>query len=342
MSIEVVILPVADPDRSLRFYRDQVGFALDVDYAPAPGFRVIQLTPEGSHASIQFGVGLTDAPAGSVRGLYLVVPDIEACRAELIGRGVTVGEIRHKDTDGGWRGGFLPGTDPDRGDYASFADFRDPDGNAWVLQERNHQRGGGGVVAARKTSPDRVGAFSDGVFAVLITILVLELKPPKSYTFNALLPEWPTGLSYVVSYVFIAIVWVNHHHLFGYAQVATPRLVWSNFAHLFSVSLIPITTEWIADSRLAAAPVVLYASVFVLVNITYLALCQEVVDRPAHEDLTQRVRRLLRMRSFITIGVFAAAAVVALWWPAVGMVLICVCLAGYLRPDVPNVKKVEP
>lgn len=197
-------------------------------------------------------------------------------------------------------------------------------------------------MAAQKTSPDRVGAFSDGVFAVVITILVLELKPPKSYTFNALLPEWPTGLSYVVSYVFIAIVWVNHHHLFGYAEVATPRLVWSNFAHLFSVSLIPITTEWIADSRLAAAPVTLYASVFVLVNITYLALCQEVVDRPAQEGLTQRVRRLLRMRSFITIGVFAAAAVVALWWPEIGMVLICLCLAGYLRPDVPNAKKVEP
>lgn len=196
-------------------------------------------------------------------------------------------------------------------------------------------------MAAQKTSPDRVGAFSDGVFAVLITILVLELKPPKTYTFTALLPEWPTGLSYVVSYVFIAIVWVNHHHLFGYAEVATPRLVWSNFAHLFSVSLIPITTEWIADSRLAPAPVALYASVFVLVNITYLALCQEVIDRPAHEGLTARVRRLLHMRSFITIGVFAAAAVVALWWPAVGMVLICLCLAGYLRPDVPHAKKVE-
>ena len=75
---EVVILPVSDPDRSLRFYRDQVGFDLDVDYAPAPEFRVIQLTPEGASTSIQFGVGLTDAPAGSVRGLYLVVPDIEA------------------------------------------------------------------------------------------------------------------------------------------------------------------------------------------------------------------------------------------------------------------------
>ena len=196
-------------------------------------------------------------------------------------------------------------------------------------------------MAARKTSPDRVGAFSDGVFAVLITILVLELKPPKAYTFSALLPEWPTGLSYVVSYVFIAIVWVNHHHLFGYAEVATPQLVWSNFAHLFSVSLIPITTEWIADSRLAAAPVTLYASVFVLVNITYLALCQEVVDRPAHEDLNQRMRRLLQMRSFFTIGVFAVAAVIALWWPVAGMVLICLCLAGYLRPDVPAAKKAD-
>ncbi|MGZ4585671.1 MAG: TMEM175 family protein [Mycobacterium sp.] len=197
-------------------------------------------------------------------------------------------------------------------------------------------------MVARKASPDRVGAFSDGVFAVIITILVLELKPPTAHSFSALLPLWPTGLSYVVSYLFIAIVWVNHHHLFSYAELATPRLVWSNFAHLFSVSLIPITTEWIADSRLAAAPVALYAFVFVLVNITYLALCREVVDRPAHEDLTDRMRRLLRMRSFITVGVFTTAGVAALWWPLLGMALICLCLIGYLRPDVPTPKKVEP
>jgi uncharacterized membrane protein len=179
-----------------------------------------------------------------------------------------------------------------------------------------------------------VSLFSDAVFAVLITILVLELKPPSAATFDALLPLWPTGLSYAVSYLFIAIVWVNHHHLFSYAEVATPRLVWSNFAHLFSVSLIPFTTEWIADSRLAAAPVTMYAAIFVLVNVTYLALCWEAVDRPAHEDVSQRMRRLLRMRSFITIGVFAAAAVVALRWPVVGIAMICLCLVGYLRPEV--------
>ena len=136
---EVVILPVSDPDRLLRFYRDQVGFDLDVDYAPTPEFRVIQLTPEGASTSIQFGVGLTDAPVGSLRGLYLVVPDIEASRRELAERGVDVSEVRHKDTGGGgWQGAYVAGLDPDRTDYATFADFRDPDGNAWVLQERGH------------------------------------------------------------------------------------------------------------------------------------------------------------------------------------------------------------
>ena len=137
--LEVVILPVSDPDRSLEFYRDKVGFELDVDYAPTAEFRVIQLTPQGASTSIQFGVGLTDAPVGSVRGLYLVVADIEAGRRELTDRGVDVGEVRHKDQgEDGWHGGFLPGVDPDRADYASFADFADPDGNAWVLQERGH------------------------------------------------------------------------------------------------------------------------------------------------------------------------------------------------------------
>ena len=135
---EVVILPVSDPDEALRFYRDQVGFDLEVDYAPAPQFRVLQVTPPGSATSVQFGVGLTDAPIGPVR-LYLVVADIDAARSELISRGVAVGDIRHKDTEGGWRGGFLPGLDPTRADYASFADFRDPDGNTWVLQERGHR-----------------------------------------------------------------------------------------------------------------------------------------------------------------------------------------------------------
>jgi catechol 2,3-dioxygenase-like lactoylglutathione lyase family enzyme len=138
-SLEVVVLPVSDPDKSLDFYRNKLGFALDVDYSPANGFRVIQLTPEGSSTSIQFGFGLTDAPPGSVKGLYLVVGDIAAARDDLVDRGVGVSPIRHKDVEGGqWLGRFRLGADPDRADYSSFADFTDPDGNAWIIQERGH------------------------------------------------------------------------------------------------------------------------------------------------------------------------------------------------------------
>lgn len=138
-TLEVVILDVADVDRSLRFYTESVGFALDVDYHPTAGFRVVQVTPPGSACSVQFGVGLDPAvPTGASRVTYLVVEDLEAARAELAGRGVDVREVRHKSPVDTWQGGWEPGVDPEHRDYASFAQFSDPDGNVWVLQERGH------------------------------------------------------------------------------------------------------------------------------------------------------------------------------------------------------------
>ena len=106
-----------------------------------------------------------------------------------------------------------------------------------------------------KATPERLSMFSDGVFAVLITVLVLDVHPPAFPTFTSFLSLWPTWLSYAVSYLFIAIVWINHHHLLRYATAATPRLMWSNFAHLFSVSLLPLSTAWMAVSELAPQPV---------------------------------------------------------------------------------------
>ncbi|MFJ7219107.1 VOC family protein [Amycolatopsis sp. NPDC098790] len=136
--LEVLTLPVADVDRAVRFYTEQLGFGLDVDYAPNDGFRVVQLTPPGSAASIQLGVGLTAAAPGSARDHYLVVADLEAAHAELAARGVPVGEPRHKKS-ADWQGDFAPGVDPDRRDYASFFGFADPDGNTWIVQERGYR-----------------------------------------------------------------------------------------------------------------------------------------------------------------------------------------------------------
>jgi catechol 2,3-dioxygenase-like lactoylglutathione lyase family enzyme len=138
-SVEVITLPVNDVDRALRFYVDRVGFTLDVDYAPNDAFRVVQLTPPGSACSIQIGKGPTDAPAGSLRNIYLVVTDLEAARSRLLERGVEVGAIRHKVPIDAWDGGFAAGLDASHRDYASFADFSDPDGNRWVLQERGYR-----------------------------------------------------------------------------------------------------------------------------------------------------------------------------------------------------------
>lgn len=137
--LQVLTLPVGEVDRAVAFYTRQVGFTLDVDYHPTPAFRVVQLTPPGSACSVQFGVGLTDAPPGSARSSYLVVTDIEAACRELGERGVAVGDIRHKSPVEAWEGDWAPGADPDRRDYASLADFADPDGNTWVLQEIGHR-----------------------------------------------------------------------------------------------------------------------------------------------------------------------------------------------------------
>jgi TMEM175 potassium channel family protein len=155
------------------------------------------------------------------------------------------------------------------------------------------------MAVLHRATPERLSAFSDGVFAVLITVLVLELRPPELPTFKAFLLLWPTWLSYAVSYLFIAIVWTNHHYVMRYATEATPRLLWFNFAHLFSMSLLPLSTAWMAVSRLAPQPVAFYATVFFL----------------------------------------GMAALVALKYPLAGLGICICCLIVYLRPDPPGVRE---
>jgi predicted enzyme related to lactoylglutathione lyase len=127
--IEAITLPVADVDRAKAFY-EQAGWHLDVDAEPAPGMRVVQLTPPGSDCSITFGIGMDQSAPGSYRATYLVVGDIEAAHRDLKERGIPVSNIYHYGPEG-----EAPGADPNHADYGSYATFTDPDGNTWLVQE---------------------------------------------------------------------------------------------------------------------------------------------------------------------------------------------------------------
>jgi catechol 2,3-dioxygenase-like lactoylglutathione lyase family enzyme len=127
---ELTVIPVSDVDRAKAFYAEKLGFNVDVDHRAGDSFRVVQLTPPGSAASITIGTGLTKATPGSYEGMHLVVTDIEAARAELAGRGVDVSEPFHFGAEG-----QAPGLHPERADYGTFLTFADPDGNRWLIQE---------------------------------------------------------------------------------------------------------------------------------------------------------------------------------------------------------------
>jgi catechol 2,3-dioxygenase-like lactoylglutathione lyase family enzyme len=139
LKLEAIVIPVADVDRSKTFY-DALGWRLDADFAFENGFRVVQYTPPGSPTSIQFGTQVTTATPGSAQGLYLVVSDLETAREELAGRGVEVSKVFHVETPGAQfqpdgSDGRVGGPAEDRASYGTFATFRDPDGNGWLLQE---------------------------------------------------------------------------------------------------------------------------------------------------------------------------------------------------------------
>ena len=128
--LELVVVPVSDVDRAKAFYTDNAGFELLVDHAAGDDFRVVQLSPKGSACAIAFGVGLKGGEPGSVKGLHLIVDDIEAARADLADRGTAVSELFHFES-----GRQVSGPDPARASYGTFFSFDDPDGNGWLVQE---------------------------------------------------------------------------------------------------------------------------------------------------------------------------------------------------------------
>jgi catechol 2,3-dioxygenase-like lactoylglutathione lyase family enzyme len=139
MKLEAVVIPVSDVDRAKQFYT-MLGWRLDADFPFDNGFRVVQFTPPGSGCSVQFGSKITTAVPGSAQGLYLIVSGIEAARDELAARGVDISEVFHAGSPGAQfqpesANGRISGPAPDHASYGSFASFKDPDGNTWLLQE---------------------------------------------------------------------------------------------------------------------------------------------------------------------------------------------------------------
>jgi uncharacterized membrane protein len=179
----------------------------------------------------------------------------------------------------------------------------------------------------------RLAAFSDAVFAVIVIVMVLELRAPDQPAFSALWPLWPTAISYAVSYLFIAIIWINHHYLMRFVGPPTPGLIWINFVHLFLVSLLPFATAWIARTRLASSPVMFYAGLFVCIDIAYNVFEREVLAGADATQVPTRTRRMARRRSLVVLANFMTAMLVAFVAPRLGFGVICAALILHLRPE---------
>jgi uncharacterized membrane protein len=166
------------------------------------------------------------------------------------------------------------------------------------------------MAVLHRATPERLSAFSDGVFAVPRSELSVHRDRVDQSSY-----------------------------LMRYATEATPRLLWFNFAHLFSMSLLPLSTAWMAVSRLAPQPVAFYAAVFFFVNATYICLTWELVHRRPVSEVPSTVRRIMRFRSITTLCLFGVAALVALKYPLAGLGICTCCLIVYLRPDPPGVRE---
>jgi len=187
LKLEAVVIPVANADRAKSFYAG-LGWRLDADFSFDNGYRVVQFTPPGSPCSLQFGSKITAAEPGSAHGLYLIVSDIEAGRAELLARGAKVSDVFHAGAPGaqlqpGHEGDRVNGRDPKSQSYSSFATFEDPDGNGWLLQEVTDRLPG-------RVDPDVTSFGSVGDLAVALRRAEAAHGEHEKRTGKAD-PDWP-------------------------------------------------------------------------------------------------------------------------------------------------------
>jgi len=178
----------------------------------------------------------------------------------------------------------------------------------------------------------RLEAFSDGVIAILITIMVLELVPPHGTSFTDLVPLWPKFLSYVMSFAYLAIYWNNHHHLLQAAKTVSGRVLWANMLLLFWLSLVPFATSWMGENDFASQPVALYGVVLIMAAFSYYFLVRTLINAPGQAATIREVMETDR-KGKASPFFYAVAIAFALFLPAVSVALYLLVAAIWIVPD---------
>jgi uncharacterized membrane protein len=186
----------------------------------------------------------------------------------------------------------------------------------------------------------RLEAFSDGVLAVIITIMVLDLKAPHSQNLDALRPLWPTFLAYVLSFIFIGIYWNNHHHLLHTIQHVDGRILWANLHLLFWLSLVPFTTDWIGESRLGVQAVAVYGFVLLMAAIAFAILVRSLIAHHGRNStLAQAVGRDWKGNISILLYVIGILSVFIRPWIGIAAYMIVALI--WLIPDRRITRRLE-
>ncbi|MFZ6873456.1 TMEM175 family protein [Undibacterium sp. Di27W] len=178
----------------------------------------------------------------------------------------------------------------------------------------------------------RLEAFSDGVIAILITIMVLEMKVPRGGTLEVLLPVWPVFLSYVLSFVYVGIYWNNHHHMLHTCRKVTGGILWANLHLLFWLSLIPFASGWVGENHFASAPTALYGLVLLMSAIAYFILQQQIIATQGNDSLLKKAVGS-DWKGKLSPVTYATAIPLAFWYPLLSMALYVGMALIWLIPD---------
>jgi TMEM175 potassium channel family protein len=186
----------------------------------------------------------------------------------------------------------------------------------------------------------RLEAFSDGVFAIIITIMVLDLRPPSSTSVTALRSVLPVFLSYVLSFLYVGVYWNNHHHLLHAAERVNGTILWANLHLLFWLSLAPFTTAWLGETRIASGPVAMYGLMLLMAGVAYFLLTKALIAQHGRDS---KIARLLGQdrKGKVSLFVYSAALLMAFFYPAISCAGYVLVLLMWLLPDPRIEKKLE-